>query len=256
MSYLLIAIEVTALTIFFYMALWFLLSLREKRNDIVDIAWGLGFIVVAITNLFIFESNILNIRAILAAVLVTVWGLRLSIYLKLRMQGNKEDKRYGFVKTRKDAFFKVFMLQGFLMLMICLMLIVLINTPNQRPLNLLDFFGVLVWCAGFYFEATADYQMYKFKADPKNKSKILTEGLWSLSRHPNYFGEITQWWGIFLIALNLPFIYLSIISPITITYLILMVSGIPMLESKLSKTKPYKEYLSRTPILIPRIKSH
>jgi len=129
--------------------------------------------------------------------------------------------------------------------------VVIVHTSSFSSFGAVQLVGVLVWSIGFYFETVGDWQMMKFKGDPKNKGKLMTTGLWSLTRHPNYFGEVTMWWGLFLVVVALPLWYISIISPLLITYLILGVSGIPMLEKKYEGRKDFEEYKRRTAAFFP-----
>lgn len=232
---------------FVYMTLWYFVAKKQKRLDVVDTAWGLGFIVVVITNLSIFEINIQNPRTLLVTTMVTIWGLRLAFHLWLRNKNKPEDYRYK--NLQKNAFLKVFMVQGVLLILISLQNIIIINTPNQAPLNITDLYGVIIWLVGMFFEALGDYQLFVHKQS--KSTKILDYGLWKYTRHPNYFGEVAVWWGIYLLALNTPFGLIALISPLTITYLIVALSGIPLLEEKLSKNPKYKKYMTKTSMLIP-----
>jgi steroid 5-alpha reductase family enzyme len=127
----------------------------------------------------------------------------------------------------------------------------LINKSHLSGLALLDFIGIIVWLVGFFFEAVSDYQLFEFTKNPANKGKLMKYGLWHYSRHPNYFGEVVMWWGIFLIALNVPYGYLALISAGTITFLLLFVTGIPWVEQALAKNPEYPEYKRTTSIFIP-----
>ncbi len=129
--------------------------------------------------------------------------------------------------------------------------VIFINTYSLEGFEWLALIGVLIWGLGFYFESVGDAQLAKFIKDPANKGKLMQSGLWRYTRHPNYFGEVTQWWGIFMVALLVPSGWLSIIGPITITYLILKVSGIPMLEKKMEQNPEFAEYKKRTSAFIP-----
>ncbi|MEI6789585.1 MAG: DUF1295 domain-containing protein, partial [Myxococcaceae bacterium] len=131
--------------------------------------------------------------------------------------------------------------------------ILLINRATDTPLGLLDLIGILVWSVGFFFEAVSDWQLSEFIRQPKNKGKLMQSGLWNYSRHPNYFGEVTQWWGIWLMALSVPGGWLSIIGPFTITILILKVSGIPLLEQKKAGNPEFEAYKKRVNKFFPRL---
>jgi steroid 5-alpha reductase family enzyme len=243
-----------ALGAFVYMSALFVLALIRKRNDIADVGWGLGFILVDLISLWI--SGNVTPRKVLILVLVVLWGLRLAIHIGMRNRGKKEDYRYK--KWREDwgdnwvirSYLQVFLLQGLFMLLITFPLM-LANTYDVRPLGLLDVLGVVVWAVGFFFEAIGDYQLTQFVSNPDNRGKIMRYGLWRYTRHPNYFGEVTQWWGVFLIVLSVPNAWMGIIGPLTISLLILRVSGIPLLEKQFEGNPEWEEYKSRTSVFFP-----
>lgn len=253
-SFLTQIIPFSAASIFVYMTLLYGVSLLLKRYDIVDIAWGIGFIILAWIGFFFQPES--TPRMVLITALITLWGLRLSIHILLRNKGKKEDHRYA--QWRKEwgklhmvrAYFQVFLLQGFLMLMVATP-VYFASASSGTPLNILDFTGLGVWTLGFIFESIGDYQLSRFKQDPANKGKIMTTGLWQYTRHPNYFGEVTQWWGIFLIALSATNGWYTIISPLLISFLILKVSGIPMLEKKYQGNPEFEVYKKRTSAFFP-----
>jgi steroid 5-alpha reductase family enzyme len=239
------------------MALVFILAQAFKNNSIVDIAWGMGFIVVALC-LFFMKPEI-HPSKILVTLAILIWGCRLTWHIFQRNRGKGEDFRY--VKFRKDwgksfyikSFFFIFMLQGLLMLIISMPAIVIFNS-QARPLNALDIAGVLVFSAGFFFETVGDYQLSAFKKVPANKGRLMTGGLWQYTRHPNYFGEALMWWGIFLTALSSFHGWFAVISPVTITFLLVFVSGVPLLEKKYAGRPDFEEYKKKTPMFVPFIK--
>lgn len=237
-----------------YMSLWFLVSFIKKRNDVADVAWGLGFVLMTWTSYFLSGDS--GVRGILVGVLVSVWGLRLAWHIHARNKGKAEDYRY--IAWRKEwgkwfyirSYFQVYLLQG-LFLFLIVVPVLLINNSTGTALGLLDIVGVIVWLLGFYFEAVGDAQLARFIKDPSNKGKLMQSGLWAYTRHPNYFGEVTQWWGIWIIALSVSGGWLAIIGPITITFLILKISGIPMLERKMEENPDFAEYKRKTSVFIP-----
>jgi steroid 5-alpha reductase family enzyme len=237
-----------------YMVIWFLVSLALRRNDVADVAWGGGFIVAALTTLV--SGDGMTPRALLVTALVIAWGLRLSLHIGLRNRGKGEDPRYR--KWREEwgryatvrSFFQIFILQGVLLLVISLPVIRVITAPDTS-LTLMDFLGSVVWLTGFLFETISDWQLLQYKKDPAHKGKVITTGLWRYTRHPNYFGEVTLWWGIYIIALNVPGGWMTVIGPLTITFLILKVSGIPMLEKKYEGNAEFEEYKKRTSAFFP-----
>ncbi|HUU38199.1 MAG TPA: DUF1295 domain-containing protein [Candidatus Desulfaltia sp.] len=243
-----------ALAVFAYMTAVFLIALLLKDNSIVDIAWGLGFILVALTTLFLrpgFEA-----RHVLITGLVVVWGLRLASHIFLRNRGRGEDFRYA--KWRQDwgrwvvprSFLQIFMLQGVFMLIIASP-IVLVNRSSEEGLIVLDGLGAFLWLTGFLFEAVGDHQLKRFKQKPESKGKIMTSGLWKYTRHPNYFGEAALWWGIFLIALSVRGGWAAVVSPLTISFLLLKVSGVRMLEKKYAGNEEFGAYARRTSAFFP-----
>lgn len=243
----------TIATIFVYMTIWYFIALVLKRNDIADIAWGLGFIVVC-TVLYILGNG--GSVFLVIFLLTFIWGLRLIIHIFFRNKGKAEDFRYK--KWREDwgkwfyirTYLQVFILQGFFMFLISLSAIVAASRLNTS-FSLISYMGVLIWVIGFIFESVGDFQLTKFISLPENKGKIMTQGLWRYTRHPNYFGEVTQWWGIFFIVVTSPWGIVAIISPLTITFLLLKVSGIPLLEKKYENNKEFQEYKKVTNAFIP-----
>lgn len=244
------------LLIFGAMTILWVVSLFLKNSSIVDIFWGMGF-VVSVWLVFINTTQSHGPRDWLITILVTIWGLRLSIYVLWRNAGKGEDFRYA--KWRRQAgdswwwrsYFKVFMLQGLIMWVIASPLTVIQLPGNVDTLGALDTVGIGLWAIGFYFEAVGDYQLYCFKADPHNKGKLLDSGVWRLTRHPNYFGDAAQWWGFYLIAAAAG-AWWSIFSPVLMTYLLVNVSGMAMLERTLKRDKPgYQRYRENTSAFIP-----
>ncbi len=240
--------------LFFYMSLWFVLSLVKKRNDVADTAWGLGCVLLAWVSFFIGQAH--GARGLLVGLLVSIWGIRLAWHIHRRNKGKAEDYRYATWRHEWGRWFylrsygQVYLLQGFLLFLIVLP-VLCINKSLGQPLGVLDFVGLAIWILGFVFESVGDAQLARFIKDPNNKGKLMQSGLWQYTRHPNYFGEITMWWGIWLIALSVPSSFFSIIGPITITILILKVSGIPMLEKKMAQNPDFADYKRKTSICIP-----
>ncbi|MFZ4859421.1 MAG: DUF1295 domain-containing protein [Desulfuromonadaceae bacterium] len=245
---------ITAASVIVYMTGWFIAAQIRGRNDIADVAWGLGFVLTAAVSLV--AGNLYSPRALLVSALVLIWGLRLALHIHTRNRGRGEDPRYR--KWREEwgtwfvlrSFLQVFMLQGILLLLVAVP-VVFVNQAPPTPFGWLDLLGFAVWLYGFGFEAVGDRQLLKFIRDPTNKGKLMTSGLWRYTRHPNYFGEVTLWWGIWLMTLTLPGGWLTIIGPLTITILILKVSGIPMLEKPYEKRADFQEYKRHTSAFIP-----
>lgn len=242
------------LLVFLYMNLWFLVSVFTKKNDVADIAWGLGFVMLAWMSLFLRKD--ISLLPLLTTLLVTIWGLRLAYHIYHRNKGKPEDYRYAAWRVAWGkwfylrSYFQIYILQGFLMFVISLP-VIFINVYCTEPFGIIAILGICVWVIGFFFESVGDAQLAKFIKNGKNKGKLMQSGLWKYTRHPNYFGEVTQWWGIFIIALTVPYGFLSIIGPLTITFLILKVSGVPMLEKKMELNPEFAEYKKRTSMFIP-----
>lgn len=238
------------------MTLLWLLSLALKNSSIVDIFWGTGFVIVAWAAFLLTPGGFLP-RKLLLGALVTIWGLRLSLYLLWRNHGKPEDFRYQVWRKEAGAawwwrsFFKVFFLQGVLLWIISTPLLAAQIGAGPDPLTWLDYVAIPVWLIGFFFEAAGDWQLARFKADPANKGKVLNTGVWRYTRHPNYFGDAAQWWAYYLIALAAG-AWWTIFSPIIMTGLLLRVSGVTLLEKTLKDTKPgYREYAESTSEFIP-----
>jgi steroid 5-alpha reductase family enzyme len=247
----------SALTIFCFMCIAFIVSQIKKDNSIVDTAWGIGFITVTVVTLSVYGDQ--NFHQRLVSYLVIMWGLRLSLYIGIRHAGRPEDFRYANARRKwgnkiaLHSFFEVFMLQG-LVMFINTLPVVVVNSDSAvfKSYKFLYPIGVALWCVGFFFEATADMQMFTFKSDPHpHKDKVMNKGLWKYSRHPNYFGEALMWWGIFLLAIPSGKWYLSILAPLTITYLLLKVSGVPLLEKEYEGDDEYTRYKRRTNAFFP-----
>lgn len=240
-----------------YMTLWFVYATIRSRNDVADIAWGIGFVGIAWV---LFREY--SVQAVLILAFVTLWGFRLAGHIAVRNTAKGEDFRYA--EWRRTwgkifyvrSFVQIFMLQGLLMLLISVPVIAVLGVGGYSVVPqgiwlVTTIAGALIWINGFIFEAGGDYQLKKFLANPENKGKIMTQGLWKYTRHPNYFGEVSQWWGIYLIALPNPLWWVLLIGPLTISFLILKVSGIPMLEKKYEGNAEFEVYKSKTNAFFP-----
>ncbi|MBU3111186.1 DUF1295 domain-containing protein [Clostridium lacusfryxellense] len=244
----------STILVFIYMSIFFIIAQTIKNNSIVDMGWGLGFVLISVYTLF--AGGNYNLRAIIVTALVFVWGIRLFYHILKRNLGKPEDFRY--VAFRRSwgrwvmpkAFLRVFMLQGAIMLIIAYP-IIMNNATAKGSLGILEYVGILIWIVGFIFEALGDKQLKNFIADKKNKGHIMKRGLWKYTRHPNYFGEATMWWGIFIITLSSKSGITGIVSPIIITLLLLYVSGVPMLEKHYKDNKEFQKYAKVTSKFIP-----
>jgi steroid 5-alpha reductase family enzyme len=237
------------------MTILWLASLWLKNSSIMDIFWGTGFVIANWVYFFLAPDGF-PLRKWLIGILVTVWGLRLSLHILQRNRGKPEDFRYQV--WRKEAgpswwwlsFFRVFLLQGILMWIISAPLLAAQLGSKPAHLILFDFLGAIVWGIGFFFEATGDLQLARFKADPANKGRIMDHGVWRYTRHPNYFGDSAQWWGYYLIAVFAGG-WWTIFGPILMTLFLLRVSGVTLLEKTLEKRPGYQEYICKTSAFLP-----
>jgi steroid 5-alpha reductase family enzyme len=235
--------------------LW-LISLAIKNAAIVDVFWGAGFAVIAVIT-FALSAGYAG-RKLLITALAVIWGLRLASYIGWRNHGKGEDFRYKAMRKRigdRFAFvslFAVFGLQGVLMWVISLPLQFAQISSEPARLTVPDFLGTALWLIGLTFEAIGDWQLARFKANPANKDKVMDRGLWSYTRHPNYFGDALVWWGFFFIAFATPAGWWTMISPVLMTTLLMKVSGVALLEKTLMKTRPeYQDYVQRTSAFFP-----
>jgi steroid 5-alpha reductase family enzyme len=242
-----------------YMCLLFIIAQLKKDNGVVDIGWGTGFILVAFATFYLYGSNRLHQK--LVTFIVMIWGLRLSLYIFIRNWDRPEDFRYA--KWREEwgrhvvvrSFFQIFMLQGIIMFINTLPIVVVNSSPLiNKSLIFLYPTGSILGLIGFLFEAIGDWQMYSFKSNPhQHQHAIMNKGLWRYSRHPNYFGEAVQWWAMFLLAIPSGKWYLSILAPVTITFLLIRVSGITLLEKKYEGNDAYSLYKRTTSAFLPWI---
>lgn len=240
------------LTLFFL--LW-LASLVLKDASIVDRFWGIAFLVIASAASSATEG--FETRSRLVMLLVAAWGLRLSLYITMRNLGEGEDYRYQAMRRYWGAKFplvslaSVFGLQALVAWVVSLPLQAAIAAVFPAEITTLDRLGVAVWAVGFFFEAVGDWQLARFKADPRHAGQLMDRGLWRYTRHPNYFGDAVQWWGIWLIAAATG-AWWTAIGPALMTVMLLRVSGVTLLEKRLKKSRPaYEEYCRRTSPFFP-----
>jgi steroid 5-alpha reductase family enzyme len=240
------AIGVTALML----SIW-LVSLVMADASIVDIFWGVGFVVVAW--IAVGRRGIGEDRSLLAAVLTTVWGLRLAGYLAWRNLGKGEDYRYRVMRRQHGKRFgvvslvTVFGLQGLLMWIVSLP----VQTAAGGSLGLVDYLGITVFLMGLTFETVGDLQLAAFKRDPANEGAVLDRGLWRYTRHPNYFGDFLVWWGLFLVALA-GGAWWAVVGPLVMSALLMRYSGVGLLEKTIGRRRPaYEDYIRRTNAFFP-----
>lgn len=239
----------TFLSVLGFMTVVFAVAWKIKRTDIVDMAWGPAFIVAAVTSLLLNEYQVslgLNVQTLVTA-LVTVWGLRLAYVIFKRLRAHPEDKRYVELRSKWkgslafNTYVRIFVVQALLATVISTA-VIHTNVSLASSISWLAYAGLAIWLIGFVFETVGDFQLKRFLGDPLNKGKLMTQGIWKYTRHPNYFGEATMWWGIFVIGLSVPYGWLGIITPVVITYLLLFVSGVTMTEKSFEGRPGWKAY--------------
>jgi steroid 5-alpha reductase family enzyme len=231
--------------------LW-LVSLRLRDSSIIDIAWAPGFAIVSWCSAV--TAQTISTRGCLILILVNAWALRLAAHIYARHRG--EDHRYTTMRQQYGrhwwwwSLFQVFWLQGLLCWLISWPLQLAVT--RAAPLNILDAIGFTVAIAGFLYEAAADWQLMRFRADPANEGQVMDRGLWRFSRHPNYFGDALMWWGYFLVGLAASGAWWSIFAPVVMTILLLRVSGVSLLEDTIADRRPaYAGYIRRTSAFVP-----
>lgn len=260
MTDLALAIGFCLLASVLFMSSIFFIARQRRRYDLIDVAWGLSFISIAVVAFAGQPTYELVSVQTIAITLVIIWGLRLSIHIYYRWsRAPEEDKRY--VTQRKqyakkpggvalNMYFRVYVTQAVLAIVISLPVIVL-NTYGSTDITWVSLVGIVVWLVGFIFETVGDFQLSRFVTKSTSKDKLMTKGLWKYTRHPNYFGEVMQWWGVYLVALVPLYWWLGLLGPVTITILILFVSGVPLTEKHFAGRKGWDAYKKRTSIFLP-----
>jgi steroid 5-alpha reductase family enzyme len=238
------------------MHIFFIIGTINKNHTIVDFAWGLSFVIVAHISFWMnFEFTLPRVLVLL---MVTVWGLRLAGHIHIRSHGQEEDERYAFMRESLEkrghallqSYLRIYLMQG-LMALIIAAPIVMINGSDEKGFTWLYILGTAIWLFGFTWEVVGDFQLKQFLKEEENRGHIMRAGLWKYTRHPNYFGEATLWWGIYLIALNVKGGWTTFFGPFLLTFLLLYVSGVPLIESMFRKSPEFTEYAERTHKFIP-----
>ncbi|TFF89809.1 MAG: DUF1295 domain-containing protein [Promethearchaeota archaeon] len=251
----------SALAIVGVMHIAFLVGTATKNNGVVDSFYGLAYVAGVWTSFLVMGTY--SIFQILVTVFVTLWGFRLAIHVTNRNWGKPEDKRYQNMRERfgdkvlLKSYLRIYMFQSLIVFLVSFPAIFI--NANESPalgLNWSTFaliIGGLIWCIGFYFEAAGDYQLAHFLKQPENKGEVMDKGLWRYTQHPNYFGEVTMWWGIWIIAtgFNFPWGIITIFGPIIITYMIINVSGVKLLNKRFEGDDKYADYKRRTSQFFP-----
>lgn len=246
------------LVIFVLVNLLFAISLVKVDFGVIDIGWGLGISLISILSLLL--KTHLDWHIVLLNTFVILWGFRLSIYILVRGLGKSEDFRYKKMRDKwgESTLFKgylfIFLGQGLLMLLMTLPALTLHFEKVPKHYPLINTIGLLFFIFGFFLESYSDYSLLQFKKLKENEGKILQSGLWKYSRHPNYLGEVLLWWGLFFFSFQGESSWIAIIAPILITFLIIKVSGIPLLENRFKDDPEYEKYRQKTSVLLPSTK--
>lgn len=235
--------------------LFFILASTLKTDKFTDFTYGLTFIALAI--IFLLKNETFFLFQLLLVIMIVTWGMRLIVYLLVRILKIKKDRRFDKIRENPLKFLQFWIFQGLAVWVIMFPSIYLLNKTESKPLSSVMVFGIVIWTLGILIETVSDWQKFTFKNNSQNKNLWIQSGLWKYSRHPNYFGEILCWLGIFIFTA--PFLqglsWLTIVSPLFITFILLFVSGIPPLEkrydAKYADDKNYREYKKRTSILVP-----
>lgn len=238
------------------MFLAWLASLPLHDASIIDRLWGVGFVALAAAGHAVGEGGA---RQMLLLLLVSLWGVRLSVHITWRNWGKPEDRRYVAMRSHHGgqfwwrSLFTVFFLQAALLWFIALPVQVTMNGGSGSFPTPQEFLGTAVALAGIAMEATADFQLASFKRNPENAGQVMDKGLWRYSRHPNYFGDALTWWGFYLFSCGTPLGPYTLLSPLLMTWLLRRVSGVPLLEADLLQRRPaYADYVRRTSAFVPR----
>ena len=228
-------------------------SLALRDAGVADVAWGIAFVAVAWAACAVGDGD--RERSLLIAVLVSAWGLRLAAHIAERRDG--EDRRYAAMREKHSNFavrslWSVFGTQALIAWVISLPIQVAATDATPAEIGALGWIGAALCVFGIGFEAVADFQLRAFTRRPESSGKVMDTGLWRYSRHPNYFGEVCVWWGVFIVALETGSAWWTAIGPAVLTFLLLRVSGVALTEKTISSRRPgYKEYVERTSAFIP-----
>lgn len=240
------------ISVLVFVHIFFLIALVRKNFAVIDIGWGLGILLVGLVS---YMHHPVSFKNALLLMVVAIWGLRLALYVMNRSKGKGEDPRYTKFReawkphSNLQAWLKVFVFQGFLMMIVSLPVSTGIS-GIQDEMSLINWIGLAVWLAGFSFEVWSDHYLAWWKSLPQNSGKFCTTGPWSFCRYPNYFGEVMLWYGIYLLSFEVANAW-SIIGPFTIHFFILKVTGVPLLEERYQGRTGYAEYTTRVPRFVP-----
>lgn len=243
---------------FAFLVQWvvFVPSYLAQTEHYYDLTGSFTYLAAVLGTLLLAGSY--DARSIVLALLVSIWAVRLGTFLFLRIRRAGSDTRFDTIKPSLARFLMAWTLQGLWVFLTLSAALAAMTSTDTPPLGVLGFLGIAVWAAGFAIEAVSDQQKRAFRAHPANAGRFITTGLWAWSRHPNYFGEVTLWVGVALIALPAlsGWQYLTLISPLFVYLLLTRVSGIPLLESRAQERwgddPEFRAYQERTPMLFPR----
>jgi len=262
----------SALFLIMYFTLWYLAGIVLKNAGIVDIGWGAGFVLLSVWTLI----NAYSLNGLILSLPIWIWGIRLAAHIGKRNLGKPEDFRYA--QFRKEwgkvyyvrSYFQLFLFQALLMGIISLPFLLGIHFSYQSTQlstalvsdTVMQFdtiritalvLGYILWLTGLICETVADAQLHHFVHNKDKKEELIQTGLWKYSRHPNYFGEIVFWWGVYIVALSVGAPWWSFVGPLTINLVIRYISGVPMLEARMMHKRGFAEYAKNTPIFVPFI---
>ncbi len=256
------------ITLYIYIFIAAIIGISKKNNAIMDVFYGPGYFVLIASSwaFHIYFTKSFTLRQIITTILILIWSIRLATYVHIRNRGKPEDKRYANMRQKWKnqgksvvlmSIMKIYVFQGLVIIIVGFagVWINVIDDPLlslfQDPLGLTLWIGIVIWALGFYFETVGDFQLYSFLHDPNRTKRIMDEGLWKYTQHPNYFGEVTQWWGIYIIAIGVPYGFIMIFSSLYITWQIISVSGVRLLSKNFQGNEEYQAYQKRTSQFIP-----
>ena len=249
-----------ALAVLATVALAFVVGRITKRYRDIDVFWPLGFVAVALTTFFSSSGGVGTdgLQRGLLLAMVSIWGLRLALHLGWRGRGEPEDPRYAAImrgaRDRNQTLYALVVIYGLqAVLLYVVSITVIVGMYASSPVRAVEFVGLGIWVLGFGFESIGDFQLERFKKNPANRGTVMNRGLWAWTRHPNYFGDATAWWGTFLVAAAGGWGLVAIMCPLLMTRLLTSVSGKPLLERRMAKTRQgFDEYVATTPAFFPR----
>ncbi len=251
MNYLILTLGIS----FLIQTIFFIFAFSLKTDKVTDLSYGLTFIILSVFAVSL-NRNPSSLQ-ITVMIMIIAWAIRLIAYLLVRILRTKKDRRFDGVREKFLSFAQFWFFQALTVWIIMLPSLILFHEKERLSLNPTSYLAILIWLSGLIIEIVSDQQKFIFKNKPENKNNFISSGLWKYSRHPNYFGEILIWIGIFVISAKTfsSWDWLSIISPLFIAFILLFISGIPPLEKKYAeryrKNQKYQEYLRTTSLLIP-----